>query len=123
MKKLFVIMLAVAWIAAASPAAAGGFGHGYHGYGHYGYRSPGHGDLAGAILGGVLVGALVGSLVSHPAPRYYAPAQPRLGNCRPITGTGYLDGRPALYGGTSCQDAWGNAYVMRGSEYFIRYLR
>ncbi len=121
MKKLFAIMLAAAGIAVASPAAAGGFGHGYHGY--YGYRSHGHGDVAGAILGGVIVGALVGNLLSHPAPRHYAPAQPALGNCRPITGTGYLNGRPALYGGTACYDAWGNAYAMRGSEYFIRYLQ
>ena len=130
MKKALAALLAMAIVAASAPAFAGGWGHGgygHGGYGHgyfkYGYRGHGGGHYGAALVGGLLAGALIGGILSHPAPRYAAPAQPQLGNCKPTTGTGYANGRRALYGGTACFDAWGNMYVTPGSEYFIRYLQ
>jgi hypothetical protein len=75
-------------------------------------------------VGGLLLGSLLTRASSPPPPRqYYAPPQPALGGCRPTTGTGYLNGHPARFGGTMCYDTYGNAYVLRGSEHFIGYLR
>ncbi len=125
MKKAMTALLAVAMVAASTPAFAGGYGHGGYGHGHfrYGYGAHGHGYYGAALLGGLLAGVLIGGILSHPAPRYVAPARPQLGNCKQTTGTGYANGRLALYGGTACYDAWGNMYVTPGSEYFIRYMQ
>ncbi len=120
MKNLMAGLLATVILAASAPAVAGGYGHGNFRYG-YGVRI--HGHHGAALLGGLLAGVLISGILTHPAPRYAAPARPQLGNCKPTTGTGHANGRPALYGGTACYDAWGNMYITPGSEYFIRYLQ
>lgn len=124
LKKTMAALLAMVILAASAPALAGGYGHGGNNHGHFKYRYGvhGHGHYGAALLGGLLAGVLINGILTHPAPRYAAPAPPQLGNCQPTTGTGYANGRPALYGGTACYDAWGNMYVTPGSEYFIRYL-
>ncbi len=121
MKHAMAALLAVAIVVVSAPAFAAGYGHG--GYGHGYFRHGGHANHGAVLLGGLLAGVLIGGILSHPAPRYVAPAQPRLGNCRQTTGTGYANGRLALYGGTACYDAWGNMYITPGSEHFIRYLQ
>jgi hypothetical protein len=119
MRKMIAALAASALLFGATPALAGG-GYGHHG-GHHGHG--GHGAaLFGLLVGGLVVGSLL-ARASSPPPRYYAPPQPALGNCRPTTGTGYLNGRPARFGGTMCYDGYGNAYVIRGSEHFIGYIR
>ena len=130
MKHLIVALTAAGLLLASAPAWAGGYGYGYkHGYSHYGYRHHGHGHGHGAIVVGALVGGLIlGHLLTRPAyaaPRYYAPPPPRLvlGGCRSTTGTGYLNGRPALFGGTMCYDQYRRGYVTPGSQYFIGYLQ
>lgn len=125
-------------LASVVPAQAGGYyrGYGHHGYGHHGYRH-GHHDYSGAYVAlGIIGGALLlGTLLSRPsydsAPAYqpaYATPAPNLApsalrNCQPTTGTTYLNGRLASFGGTWCEDAYGNGYVIQGSEYFIGYAR
>jgi hypothetical protein len=121
MRQIIAALAASALLLGATPAMAGG-------YGHYGHRGHGHHNneaayLVGGLLGGLLLGSLVARASAPPPPRYYAPPQPALRGCRPTTGTGYLNGRPAEFGGTMCYDAYGNAYILRGSEYFIGYLR
>jgi hypothetical protein len=121
MRQIIAALAASALLLGATPAMAGG-------YGHYGHRGHGHHNneaayLVGGLLGGLLLGSLVARASAPPPPRYYAPPQPALRGCRPTTGTGYLNGRPAEFGGTMCYDAYGNAYILRGSEHFIGYLR
>ncbi|MEE8499236.1 MAG: hypothetical protein V3S27_01585, partial [Kiloniellales bacterium] len=103
-----------------------------YGYGHQ-YKRRHHGYYYGdaAVVLGVLAGAVVlGALLSQPSPApAYAPAVPRnpsgapLGNCLATTGTGTWYGRPARFTGTMCYDPAGRAYVLPGSERFLRYLR
>ena len=127
MRRLIAALSTAALLLASAPAwAGGGYGYGHHGHG---YRVHGHGHGHGAIVVGALVGGLVlGHLLTRPAyypePRYYPPPPPRLvlGNCRPTTGTGYLNGYPAQFGGTMCFDQFGRGYITPGSEYFIGYL-
>ena len=57
------------------------------------------------------------------APLYAAPPPRARYNCQPTSGTGYINGRLASYGGTFCYDANGNGYVVPGSAYFIGYLQ
>ena len=140
MRRFIAALSAVALLSASVPALAGGhrhyghhyksYGHGHYKYGHYKRGHHGHG-YGGAVVVGALVGGLVlGHLLTRPAyyappprPYYAPPPRPALGNCLPTTGTGYLYGRPALYGGTMCYDPYGRAYILRGSEHFIGYLR
>jgi hypothetical protein len=121
MRQIIAALAASALLFGATPALAGGHGHrGHHGHGR-------HGDEAAYLVGGLLGGLMLGSLLTRastpPPPRHYAPPQPVLGGCRPTTGTKYLNGRPAQFGGTMCYDSYGNAYILRGSEHFIGYLR
>ena len=44
-------------------------------------------------------------------------------NCQPTTGTRYINGRMANIGGTFCYDAFGQGYIVPGSEYFIGYVQ
>jgi len=119
MRKIIAALAASALLLGATPALAGG-GYGHHG-GHY--RHGGHGAAVfGALVGGLVIGSLLAQ-ASSPPPRYRPAAQPALGNCRPTTGTAYLNGRLARFGGTMCYDGYGNAYVVSGSEHFIGYIR
>ena len=43
-------------------------------------------------------------------------------DCYPVTKAYDYHGRPALFGGTRCRDHYGNAWIVPGSRYFIRYL-
>lgn len=133
----------LAVFASAAPALAGGKGHGYRGgnwgghgsyYRYKGYRN----DDAALFAGGLLFGAIIGSLTAPrtvyvapppppPAayvapPAAYVPPQPALTNCRTIFGNGYWYGRPAVFEGIGCYDAYGNMYPQPGSERFHRYL-
>ncbi len=115
------------------------YSHGYPGYRHgYGYRRgysghrgsslsfhySGHGDVLAGLAIGAVIGALVARPYYQPEPRYrpspaYAQVQPR--NCQPTTGTGYYNGRPAVFGGTYCRTAAGQGYIVAGSEHFLGY--
>lgn len=139
MKKMIGVVAVLALcLATIAPAQAGGYGRGYghhgykgHGYGHHGYRHHGykrHRDYTGAYVAlGVIGGALLlGTLLSRPsyaAAPAYTPPPPVRQDCQPTTGTGYLNGRLATFGGTWCRDAYGNGYVVPGSEYFIGYTQ
>ncbi len=131
MRKIAASLAFLLVLNTALPALAGGYGYGYgyrqgnhfKGYGghrRHGYRYGFHGH-GGALVGVLLGGVLLGHLLSQPAP--YVPPAPALGGCRPTTGTAYLNGRLAQYGGTMCYDRFGAPYVIPGSEYFIGYLR
>lgn len=123
LKKTIAALAVLASLALAAPAVAGGYGHGHH-HGHYKYR---HHDGAAVFAGGLLLGALIGHLATPrpvyvaPPPAVYVPPPPPR-NCRAIYGTGYVNGHLAEYQGTGCYDAWGNLYVVPGSERFLRYL-
>jgi hypothetical protein len=146
------MLAAAGLLMATLPAEAGGYKrHGYHhrhhghhyrydghrhgqhhgGYARFGYHSGHHHDHDGAWVAGAFAGGLaLGTLLTPPAyvvappPRtiVYAAPPPPAADCRPTTGTGFADGRPALFGGTFCYDPWGRGFVVAGSEYFIRYL-
>ena len=130
MRRPLALAAVAGMILAATPALAGG---GYH-YGHYKHRHHHHhgGRYGGAVVVGALVGGLIlGHLLTRPAytaPRYREPVYvapppaPVLGNCRATTGTSYLYGRPALYGGVMCFDRYGRGYIQPGSTHFIGYL-
>jgi hypothetical protein len=121
MRKIIAALAASALLLGAAPAMAGGYGH--RGHGGHGHDNDEAAYLIGGLLGGLVLGSLLTRASSPPPPRYYAPPQPALRGCRPTTGTGYLNGHPAQFGGTMCYDSTGNAYVIRGSEHFIGYLR
>ena len=152
MRKLITAVLVATLLAsgAAAPVLAGtgyrhhgnGYGHSYYGgnyfkhrpYGGYRYRHHGHGghyyfDGDAAVVLGVLAGAVVlGALLSQPpppvrAPVLRSPSGAPLGGCLRTTGTGAWYGRPARFSGTMCYDPAGRAYVIRGSERFVGYLR
>jgi hypothetical protein len=105
------------------------YGHRYrrHGgvYGHFGFH--GHGDAA-VVVGALAGGLVLGHLLTRPPAPYAAPRVPRspsgapLGNCLQTTGTGSWYGRPAQFGGTMCYDRAGQAYIIGGSQRFLRYL-
>ena len=42
-------------------------------------------------------------------------------DCKPTTGTGRVNGREAMFGGTFCYDALGRGYIVPGSQHFIGY--
>ncbi len=129
LKKTVAVLAILATLALAAPAMAGGYGHRHH-HGHYSYyghhKSYRH-DGAAVFAGGLLLGALIGHLATPrpvyvaPPPAVYVPPPPPR-NCRAIYGTGYVNGHLAEYQGTGCYDAWGNLYVVPGSERFLRYL-
>ena len=121
MRRIIAALAASALLLGTTPAMAGGYGH-YGHYRHHGHHGHGAAYLVGGLLGGLVLGSLL-TRAATPPPSYYAPPQPALGGCRPTTGTGYLNGRPAQFGGTMCYDAYGNAYIVRGSEHFLGYLR
>ncbi len=85
------------------------------------HRSRRYYDGGHLALGGFLGGVVLGTVLSQPRPVYVAP-QPAYRNCRTTTGTGYLNGRPAVFGGTWCTDRYGNSFVLPESRHFIRYL-
>ncbi|MDH3229058.1 MAG: hypothetical protein OEN55_04625 [Alphaproteobacteria bacterium] len=124
LKKTIAAACVLATLGFGAPALAGGYGHGHY-RGHHSYHRH---DGAAVFAGGLLLGALIGSLTAPrpvyvaPPPTVYVPPQPALGNCRTIYGTGYLNGRPAVFEGTGCYDAYGNLYPVPGSERFHRYL-
>lgn len=124
-RKTIAAICALSMLGLAAPALADGYGHGHH---HDRYHSRHYDDDGAVFAGGLLLGALIGGLVTPrpvyyaPPPVVYAPPPPALGNCREIYGTGYLDGHPARFVGTGCYDAYGNLYVMPGSERFVGYL-
>lgn len=127
LKKTIAAACMLATLGFGAPALAGGYGHGHrhgHGHGHY-YRHNGAAIFAGGLLLGALVGHLAAPRRVYVAPLpavYVAPPQSALGNCRTIYGTGYANGRPAVFEGTGCYDAYGNLYPVPGSERFHRYL-
>jgi len=122
MKKAIAACVAVMTVlASAAPAWADGYGHG-HRHGGWTYRHHGHGDGAALFAGGLLLGALVG-LAAQPRVVYAAPPAPVATNCRPITGTGYVNGRLARFAGTGCYDAYGNLYAVPGSARFLHYVQ
>ncbi len=107
--------------------------HGYRRHGH-GHRHRGHGSgyAALGILGGAVLLGYLFSRPSYQSAPAYQPAYPAPGpgvapsvqrNCQPTTGTGYYNGRLATFGGTWCEDAYGNGAVIQGSEYFIGYVQ
>ncbi len=123
MRQIIAALAAAALLLGATQAQAGGYGrhgHRHHGHGH-------HNDEAVYLIGGLVGGLVLGSLLTRastpPPPRYTVPTQPALGGCRPVTGTGYLNGYPARFSGTMCYDRYGNAYILSGSERFLGYLR
>jgi len=117
-------------LAVALPAQAGGWhrGHGHHGYHHRHHHGNSAAIAFGALAGGLVLGALLTRpAYAEPYPVYQpaVPAPPAYTpqDCQPTTGTGYLDGRPAQFGGTWCRDAYGNGYIVPGSQYFMGYLQ
>ena len=130
MKRTIAAITTGVMLIASSPVLAGG-GHRHGHYGHHHGRDKG-GDEAAYLVGGLLGGLLIGSLLTQksyrqssyaPAPVYTAPLPRARYDCQPTSGTGYLNGRLASYGGTFCYDANGNGYVVPGSVYFIGYLQ
>ena len=145
MRKTIITLAVAAVLAAATPALAGSYGYGghfgpYFGYSRHGHFGPyfgysrhghfgghhrfrhrghrGHGAIVvGAVLGGLVLGPLITQSAARPAPR-----APALRDCRATTGVGVANGRRAEFGGTMCYDHLRRPYVIRGSEYFIRYL-
>lgn len=118
-------IVVLAGIVAVVPAQADGYRHGggHYRYHDHGDRHHGHGGGAAAFVGGILLGAFIGHLSAPPRVEYrYAPPPVPLADCRPITGTGYVNGRLARFDGTGCYDAAGNLHVVQGSERFRRYL-
>ena len=116
------------------------YGHGYR-YGHRGHRYSyhGHGSNGALVVGALGAGLLLGYVLTRPqssAPTYtYSraaparPASPAYGygkqvrrDCKPTTGNGLHQGRPATFGGTFCYDASGQGYIVPGSEYLIGYI-
>lgn len=121
MKKAIVAFVAAATlVASAAPSWADGFRYG-HRHGGWTYRYHDHGGDAALFAGGLLLGALVGLAAAQPRIVYAAPPAPA--NCRPITGTGYVNGRLARFAGTGCYDEYGNLYAVPGSERFLHYLQ
>ncbi len=119
MKILVAAAVAAILLAASVPAQAGG-GHyrgGAHGHGHDGYW------LGAAILGGLIVGHLLASASRYPEPAYRPYPATVLRDCQPTTGRGYVNGRPAQFGGTICYDAYRRPHIVRGSAHFIGYLQ
>lgn len=122
------------------------YGHYSHryGYGHYGHSGVhvgiyGHGSGAAVAVGALGAGLLLGHLLtrpaaprgtvrSAPAPARGQPGSPTYGygkrvarDCKPTTGRGAHNGRPAIFGGTFCYDANGQGYIVPGSAHFIGY--
>lgn len=121
MRQIIAAFVTSALLLGTTSANAGGHGrHGHHRHGH-------HNDhaiyLVSGLLGGLVLGSLLTRASAPPAPRTAAPPQPALGGCRPTTGTGYVNGQPARFGGTMCYDRYGNAYILSGSERFLGYIR
>lgn len=142
MMKCAPILAGVAALTLAAfvaPAHAGGYGHhswyaggyGHHGYGHYGHGYYGRGHRrhgSGVSLGFVfapppVVYAPPPRVVYTPPPAVVYAPPPAVSDCQQTTGTGYANGRPALFGGTWCRDAYGRGYVVAGSERFLGYLQ
>ncbi len=121
MRQMIAALTASALLLGATPATAGGQGrHGHHRQDHH----HNHGAyLVGGLLGGLVLGGLLIRASAPPMPRTTGPHQPALSGCRPTTGTAYLNGHPARFGATMCYDRTGNAYILRGSERFLGYLR
>ena len=130
-------LLALAFTASATPARADGYGHhsrhGWHGsphgwnggYSHHRYSHHRHSRRhygSSASIGFVFVQPSP-SVVYAPPPRVVYAPPPAATDCKPTTGTGHVNGRPALYGGTWCHDAYGRGYVVAGSERFLGYLQ
>lgn len=112
------------------------YSHNRHGGVGFGYR--GHGSDGALVAGALGAGLLFGYLLARPqsrAPDYFysRSAQrftpsPVFGSterarrgCKPTTGSGLYQGRPATFGGTFCYDANGRGYIVPGSEYLIGY--
>jgi len=119
-----------------------GYRYKHHGYrrGHHGYRYShhGHGSDGALVVGALGAGLLLGYLItrpqhhaptySHKSTTYVQPSSPAYGysktvrrDCKPTTGNGLHQGRPATFGGTFCYDANGRGYIVPGSEYLIGY--
>lgn len=129
MRRLAVLLVALAFLGASMPAAAGGW-RGHHGghHGHFKFHGHGHGDGAAFLVGGLIGGLILGHLLTRPA--YYEPA-PRVvyspppldfTNCVETTGTGFRDGRRTLYSGVLCTDRYGRSYIRNDSIRFLGYL-
>lgn len=152
MRKMIAAIAAAALLLGTSPVLAGGkhhrghdYGYGGHSYGYggykHGYRGGSrhgyrgghsykrrhHGDHGAYLLGGLAGGLIIGSLLTQnsyrQAPVYAAPPPRARYDCKPTTGTGYVNGYLATFGGTFCYDARGFGYVVPGSEYFIGYVQ
>lgn len=126
MKRTIAALAALLLVAAYLPAAAAGrHGGGYYGGGAH-YYGHGHGSdaywLGAAILGGLIVGHLIANAARPPAAYHRYPTT-ALRDCRPTTGQGTVDGRPAWFAGTICYDANRRPYILRGSERFVGFLQ
>lgn len=132
MRNIIAVIVTAALLASAGPALAGhknhkgnhhkqhyGHKHG-HNYGHRHHRKHRrHGWNSSFFFAFPLV-----QQRSYPVSQAYVqptPAPRARFNCQPTTGTRYINGRPATVGGTYCYDAYGQGYVVPGSEYFIGY--
>ncbi len=121
MRQIIAVLAVSTLLLGSTPATAGGHGrHGHHRHGHHHSHAT---YLVGGLLGGLVLGTMLTRATTPSPPRYAAPPQPVLGGCRPTTGTGYLNGHQARFGGTMCYDRYGNPYILSGSERFLGYLR
>lgn len=124
MKAIACSLVALLLLSTAAPAfAGGGWGHRSWGHRHHHHR---HHNGDGAVIALALIGgATIGYLLAQPARRGYyddPPPAPSYYDCRPTTGIGYVNGRPAEFIGTWCVDQYGRAQVLPGSARFNRYL-
>ena len=120
MRKLIAGLAVSAVVMTAAPALAGG-------YYHYGYKHHHHGGhgyyVAGALLAGLVIGNLLTKAATPRVVHKTTVVQSPYTHCRQTTGTSRLNGRVAQYAGTICYDAYGRAYIIRGSERFLGYLQ
>lgn len=117
-------MLALS-IAASAPVHAGEYGNHHYrqhdgagGYHHKGRRHHGHvghnrahRQHRGYDRG--YGGAHIGPRTVVGPPRRWAAPRP----CHPVSKVAYRHGRGVRVGGTMCYDAYGNAYIVKGSRW------
>ena len=125
-----------------SPYGHRGYRYGHHGYSGVGFGVHGHGSSGALVVGALGAGLLLGHLLTRPqsysparsysrsalVPAHAQRASPTFGygkqvrrDCKTTSGSGLHQGRRATFGGTFCYDAYGQGYIVPGSEYLIGY--